>query len=380
MDTGSLLQLMHDAVAGWETFQAECREWRHTQRSYEAFLRMYQGRGEMHGLRGPSETDAPEVVEEVVRLWVAGMHRIRQETILPNGRTGAIVVVDGDQWWFFNPRQGVLRHDGGDHHSVGTFDVASLLDPSVVIPDLQFGSIRAGDVDGRASWVVDATPREKMHDERHPGSSLPGGADHYRLWIDQDRGVALRIEASWQGEPFSIRDATRVVFDAALPDELFAYRPPAGVPVYTTQDELDVRDVSIDEVARLAPFTVLIPFRLPAGMTLEVVRYAPGSGFSGAKPTVMLLARDELGQGGYVSIEETASSDAQADGLDWQATQHRGATYMTCDDHRKPKVRIDLHGTSVQLSGPLDLAALLDIAESLEPAATTATDSDDTPR
>ena len=345
MDTGSLLQLMHDAVKGWETFQAECREWRHTQRGFEAFVRMYEGRGEMHGLRGPSDTDAPEVIEEVVRLWVgAGMHRIRQETILPGGRTGAIIVVDGDRWWFFNPCQGVLRHDGGDSHSVGTFDVASFLDPAAVIPDLDFGAIGAGDVDGRACWVVDATPREPLHGERRPGNRLPGGADHYRLWIDQQRGVALRIEASWRGEPFSIREATGVVFDTGFPDELFDYRPPAGAPVFSTQDELDVREVSIQEAARAAPFTVLIPSRLPGAMTLQVVHYAPGGGFSGAQPSVMLLARDEQGQGGYVSIDETAAiDDEQDDGRNWQATQHRGTTYMTYNDDRKPTVSAARH-------------------------------------
>ena len=380
MDTGSLFRLMHDAVNGWETFQATCRDWRHTQRGFEAFLRMHEGRGKMHGLRGPSDTDAPEVVEETVRLWVAaGMHRIRQETILADGRTGAIIVVDGDRWWLFNPRQGVLCHDGGDSHSVGTFDVASLLDPAALIPHLDFGSIGTGDVDGRTCWVVDATPREPRHGERHPGSRLPGGADHYRLWIDQERGVALRIAASWQGEPFSIREATGVVFDAALPDDLFDYGPPAGIPVFSTHDEPDMREVSIEEAARLAPFTVLVPSRLPGAMTLQAVHCAPGGGFWGAKPSVMLLARDMQGHVGYVSIDESAAvDDEQDDGRDWHATQHRGTTYMTSDDGPKPTVRLDLHGTRVQLSGTLELAELLDIAESFEPAPTTATGPDDT--
>lgn len=365
MDSGSLFKLMHDAVAGWETFQAECRDWRHTQRGFEALLRTFRGRGEIHGLMGPSDADAPEVVEETVRVWVAaGIHRIRQETILPNGRAGTTIVVDGDRWWLNNPRQGVLRHDGGDSHGVGTFDVGSFLDPAVVIPHLDFGAIVAGDVDGRACWVVDATPRATVHGERHPGSRLPVGADRYRLWIDQERGMALRVEASWQGKPFSIREATGVVFDAALPDELFDYQPPSGAPVYSTQDESDEREVSLDEAARLAPFTVLIPSRLPGAMT-----------FSGAKPSVMLLVRDDQGHGGHVSIVETAAiDDEHGDGRNWKATEHRGTTYMTYDDGRKPAVRLDLHGTRTEISGPLELAALLDIAESLELVPTTPTD------
>ena len=120
---------------------------------------------------------------------------------------------------------------------------------------------------------------------------------------------------------------------AALPDELFDYRPPAGVPVFSTQDELEVREVSLEEAVRLASFTVLVPSRLPGAMTLQVVHYAPGGGFSGAKPSVMLLARDEQGYGGYVSIDESAAiDDEQDDGRDWQVTHHRRTTYVTYND------------------------------------------------
>jgi len=41
-------------------------------------------------------------------------------------------VVDGDRWWMFDPERGVLRHDGGDDTSVGTYDVETFLDPSVL--------------------------------------------------------------------------------------------------------------------------------------------------------------------------------------------------------------------------------------------------------
>jgi outer membrane lipoprotein-sorting protein len=336
--------------------------------------------GQDHGLRGPTSQDGPEIVEEAVRLWVAGLDRLRQETILPDGRTDAVIVVDGDRWWFFNPRRGVLRHDGGDSHSVGTFDIASFLDPSVLIPHLDFGSIRPDDAGERPCWLVTATPRAIRGAQRRRGSPLPEGADHYRLWIDQERGVALRIEASWQAEPFSVREATGVLFDSAMPEELFALQPPADVPVFSTRDELEVRDVSVAEVARIAPFTVLVPSRLPAGMTLGVVRYAPGSAFSGSSPSVLLLARAEPGPGGYVSIEETTVSHAEGDRRDWQKTQRGGVIYSTSEVGGKRIVSVDKHGIRVQLSGSLELAALVDIAESLQSDSGAAADPDGAPR
>lgn len=53
MGTGSLLQLIHDAVGGWETFQAECRDWRLTQLGFEALLRAFQARGSIGLTRLP---------------------------------------------------------------------------------------------------------------------------------------------------------------------------------------------------------------------------------------------------------------------------------------------------------------------------------------
>jgi hypothetical protein len=53
-------------------------------------------------------------------------------------------------------------------------------------------------------------------------------------------------------------------------------------------------------------------------------------------------------------------------------------TPITRNNGPKPTVRLDLHGTRAELSGPLELTTVLDIAESLEPTPTTATGPDDT--
>jgi len=130
VELGSLLELMHGALHRWETFQAVCHEWRHTGRSREAFDRVWEGRGSRSMLRGPV-AEAPEVVEEAVRVWVAGLDRLRSEVVVSDRRAGSVTVVDGDRWWMFDPERGVLRHDGGDDTSVGTYDVETFLDPSV---------------------------------------------------------------------------------------------------------------------------------------------------------------------------------------------------------------------------------------------------------
>jgi outer membrane lipoprotein-sorting protein len=316
-------------------------------------------------LRGPV-AEAPEVVEESVRVWVAGLSRLRTEVVESDQRAGSVTVVDGDRWWMFDPERGVLRHDGGDDTTVGTYDVETFLDPSVLIPHLDFAMIDTGEADGRACWVVDATPRKTLHESRYVALTLPSGADWYRLWIDQERGTALRIESSWRGEPFIVRYVTGVVFDAPLADGLFEYRPPAGAPVFTTQDEPDVRQVSIEEAARVAPFTVLFPVVFPDGMTMRV-SFHPGGGIFASKPTVKLSAWDEHHHRG-IHIVETATNDDWEDGLEWRPVEHKGVRYMACDLTDERMVRLDLHGTRARLSGPFELPVLFDVAHSLEPA------------
>lgn len=310
--------------------------------------------------------EQPEVTEDVVRVWVEGSGRIREEVLESESRRGSVTVVDGDSWWTYDPDRGVLRHEGGEDHSVGTYDVASFLDPSVLIPHLDFGAIVSGEVDGRTCWMVDATPRRTLHEDWFPGLPLVVGGDSYRLWVDRERGTALRIEAFWGGQPFSIREATDVVFDADLNDELFEFDPPSDMEVFATSDQPDIRDVSIEEAARFAPFTVLRPTRLPQGSRIEVW-FSAGGGFLAEEPSVSIRAWDEEDHR-LVTILETAAGDAREDALDWRAEERDGTSYLIHDQGGERMVKVDLHGTRNRVMGPYEINVLLDIAASLEPA------------
>lgn len=137
---------------------ATCRERRHTARSREALFRSLGGRASRSGVLRWSGEQQPETTEEVVRVWVDGLQR-RREEVVQSERRASVTVVDGSRWWMIDPERGLLRHEGDKSHSVGTYDVASFLDPSFLIPHLDFGEVTSGEVDGRACWVVDAVPR-----------------------------------------------------------------------------------------------------------------------------------------------------------------------------------------------------------------------------
>ena len=356
MNTASLLELLHAAPTRWTTFQAVCRSWHHQTRSRQATDRLT-------GRSRPAEQDKKQPHEEVVQILVATGGRIRQET-MSSPRSTALIVKNGEGWMLVDSSRGVLLHRGGGSHSVGTFDVGTLLDPSILIPDLQFGAITEDAIDGRPCWLVETIPRRTSIERMHSPSET-WGADAIRLWIDQDRGSALRLEASFEGEPFYVLEATEVLYDTAIPDELFDLAPPDGVTVFDTSDEPALQRLSIEEAADEPPFTVLIPTRLPHEMDIEM-SYEPGGGFAATRPAVIVNARDDRRSRGVV-IHQTRTEDATKDLLEWREVRRAGQVYLVYDHDGDRAVRLDRDGTHARLTGPFELDVLLDIAESLQP-------------
>ena len=68
-------------------------------------------------------------------------------------------------------------------------------------------------------------PEDDRSSELHP---LGLGADEYELEVDADRGMLLRVEARFEGQAFSIVEATEVHFDPAFDTETFRFVAPEG--------------------------------------------------------------------------------------------------------------------------------------------------------
>jgi hypothetical protein len=137
----------------------------------------------------------------VSRLWVAGRGRLRSEnlTIGPRGEERSTVVVDGDTFWFWTPRTGLVTNGGDRRHRVAPGWDPILLDPRPLV--------------GRADAGADILGRTTVAGRVGRRVRLPGPRE---LVLDRERGIALADTAWRDGRPVRGATFTHVDFDVAI--------------------------------------------------------------------------------------------------------------------------------------------------------------------
>lgn len=180
--------------------------------------------------------DGPEVV---VAWYVSVALPDRWRVV---GR-GQIAVSDGRRSWAGTSTL-VTERDSARAaiHDAGV--IGACLYPGGLLGGLELAAPEAAEVEGRASWVVDAVPRTSAVGSSPAGSAAPlalrlhrdlVGVDH-RLWFDAGTGILLRHEGSVDGEICSTTSLTDLVVDEPLPDHEF--RPPPGAVVRSRHELL----------------------------------------------------------------------------------------------------------------------------------------------
>jgi hypothetical protein len=269
VDLGAVLALLHRGDAAFDCVEATYRMWRHDGRAaaaWRAEIEEEKRRGAAITSYGPlGDSDAPAETETVLRIWRAE-GRVREERE-GGPRDGAYAVRDGDLWWSWDARSGAMSNqdDPAVGFSVGE-EVSFMLDPTPLLGSLRFTPAGRGRVAGRDTVTADAVPR--LSDARQRSRAfelhqLGGGAERYTLEIDADRGVLLQVTASRDGEPFQRITTEQIAFDHPIAPERFRFEPPAGEQVQPTRGRHRLVHVSLADAQQRAPFTVLIPDRIP---------------------------------------------------------------------------------------------------------------------
>lgn len=269
VELGALLALLHRADAAFDQVEATYRIWRHDERAaaaWRAEIEQEQRRGAAitsYGLAGDS--DVPAETETVLRIWRAE-NQVREER-KGGPRDGAYAVRDGDVWWSWDESTGATTNqdDPTVGFSVGE-EVSLMLDPTPLLGSLRFTPSGRGCVAGRSTLTADAVPRRSDARE-HPRTfalhQLGGGADCYSLEIDAQLGVLLQVTASRDGEPFQQITADQIAFDHPIAQQRFRFEPPPGEQIQPTWARHRLTHVSVLDAQQRAPFTVLIPERIP---------------------------------------------------------------------------------------------------------------------
>jgi len=237
-----LLELLYTAHRRFSTIRVTFRkwyDWEGVERAYGRWTAR-QTSGSVNVVhatrqaRGRQAAPRPRFVEEVTRLWAHKPSRWRIEDDLPHGEGVLVKVLDGDRWWLYDPRRGVVETNANlpQPQAVATgMDMAlqHALDPVEVIPTLWMEPGGQVVQAGRQAVLVRALPREEAR------ALLWPGADSYELRVDAQYGVLLRQAASLEGQEYAFIEVTDVAFDQPLPGDTFVLKPPPGASVRTVQ-------------------------------------------------------------------------------------------------------------------------------------------------
>ncbi|MBV9001480.1 MAG: hypothetical protein JO304_20645 [Solirubrobacterales bacterium] len=328
---GTLLEVLHGA-GSFCTIHATFRVWRHAERAQVAFRAAAEAdrrRGasiQTVTLRGHGQEPSERV--ETFRIWRSG-NRVREEQ---HGglRDGYYGVRDGEVWWSWDERMGAVSNQ--DDPSVGSGigeQLSIMLDPTPLLGALRFRVLGGSKVAGRATILTEAVPRAS--DPRRPPRAcelhqLGNGADLYTLEVDVRCGALLRAVALRGGEPFQEITTVEIAFDEPIGDELFRFEPPAGERVQPVRQRPRPQHITAAEAQQRAPFTVLIPDRIPADWHVHCVFIEP-SPRPPRPASVSLNYRSDDGHESVSLSQYAASNKPEQDDLmtvngGWQTITH----------------------------------------------------------
>lgn len=352
---GDVLELIHNAASRARPAQLTVAEWRHGPRAARAWDAYLRARHQSASVRAADPTpDAPVESRSTVRLTYDAPDRFREESA---GRQAGVryLVRDGDRWLAWDADWGLVTSGSEPEGGPPASSFAFMLDPVELGTAYRFGAPVESVAAGRSALTVEATPRTEA------GASVifrvGPGADLVTLSFDAETGALLRSEARLDGEPFQRLEVTEIEYTPA-PAEAFALEPPAGHAGRPRRWARPV-ELPLHELAATAPFTVLVPARIPDKWRLAASQLLDGREHPRLETTAFLDYASP--EGAYsVGVRERASDT--------------GDTSPEIVDHGTtvaPRFVVSLvrDGTWVELSGA-DRELLLELAEGLIPAST----------
>jgi outer membrane lipoprotein-sorting protein len=263
-------------------------------------------------------------------------NRMRLEFLSPEGVAGRLVVDDGIQTWHYEPRLHIVIQGPSLRAPLeGPFE--RLLQRYIIT------LLNLEEVIGRPTAVLSLVPRQ--------------GRGERRMWIDRMTGVALRTEERDPDEGLvATTYFTRISYGLNFPAALFLPRIPAGARVLVPV-EASGPLVAIAQLSRSVGFPINVPAALPGGYALvggEPVLGGPLRAAylhysDGARRLGLFVApAARLGPPGRGAAVPALGPQARAMG--W------GSTRM---------LQWEVRGMRLTLIGPLPLADLVQIAQSL---------------
>lgn len=188
--------------------------------------------------------------------------------------------------------------------------------------------------------------------------------------------MLLGVVALRNDEPFHELTALEITFDEPIPDKVFEFQPPPGEQVRPAGGRTRPQHVPLTEAQQRAPFTVLMPERVPRDWELHCMFVEPDDRLP-TPAQVLLQYRSESGHES-VNLSQTPAAerpsiyDELTRGDGWEEVNRDGAvihvTKPGATGHQV-QAHIERDGTFVFLmSETLSADQLTTIAARLRPA------------
>lgn len=235
-----IVTMLSRADTAWSTVQGVIRQWRRQALVNTAFKRRTDSLAAAglsvatYSATDESDHDDDPIIESVLAVAVdSGGRRRRTQALSRQGELWLpdTMVVNGDTFW---ARTGTsVRTNAGEPGSrYGGFDIAALLLPSAVPAGFDLAPTGEQEVvANRPCVVAAASPFPPDPYGRTPGSEvfnmISGGTD-FRLSIDLQTGVLLRVIKFVDGQTAETFEFTEITLDQPLDDSLFAPLRMAG--------------------------------------------------------------------------------------------------------------------------------------------------------
>jgi hypothetical protein len=374
-DLADLLELLHDAEEPFSSLRARYRLWSHRDRAHAAFLAAAKQTGAaVFGVGAGGPPPSPESVE-IVDIWRLEPDRARLEHS-GGDRDGAVEVRVEQRWWHWDPRSGAMSNAEDPSAVSGTgHELATFLDPPSLLGALRFEPLGRGMRCARAVIVADAWPRPARHEgpPRFELHELGTGGDRYRLEVDAERGLVLAAQAFAGGEPFRVVEALELEVDEAIDEDVFVFRAPEGEEIRRPGFHgTVVRHTSIPEAQAAAPFTLLVPERVPSSWRVHCTSVGP----SERPPRPATVSIHYHSDSGHESLSivlraigEEPDPFEETNAAEWEEIRAGEYTARVCEPGWQSQLRLEHGGTGVlMLSETLSRDQLVAIAAMLVPA------------
>ncbi len=191
--------------------------------------------------------------------------------------------------------------------------VSVLLNPTPLLGLLRFAWLGRSTLAGRTTITAEAVPRlvdssrsQRSFELRRLGS----GADRYVRQVDAELGVLLSVVAFRDGEPFRETSTVEIAFDHPIDDDRFAFQPPVGEESRSSLHRSRPQRMPMPKAQKRAPFTVLIPDRVPAQWHVHCVFVEPSE--RPASPAEVSLNYNSEDGHERVTISQCAANEKQS--------------------------------------------------------------------